>query len=656
MVNVPKDRCMTITADATIDGFTITGGLASGLGDSCRGGAILVLGASPTIRNCVFHTNKSEGCNGGAVYLKESTGASISNCIFMRNQADGAGGAIASYLSTPTITNCTFSKNSAGSGGALLNSHSTTTITNCVLWQDQGGSPSAQEIYSPTGTVTVTYSIVDQEGYAGSNGNLREDPLFFDPSSDNLRLGPGSPAIDAGVCAEFDTYHYIRIAPMADFEGQPRPGYGAITGCDIGADEFLTLMTVNTVEDEVNTDGDCSLREAIIAANTDTAIDACPAGNGFDIVRIPAGLYLLTIPGQKEDSSATGDLDIEDGIALVGEGQGVTVINGGALDRVIDRQKIANMNSLTKSVILSGLTLRNGQVTDATDWPYGGGGVRNWSVLRLEDVELTGNEVIGAVEKGIGGALRGADTGSATTLVRCSIHHNRAPRGAGIFCSGDLEMRNSAVYENTGEMYSALSANRNTVISGSTFSRNENPPTTAVVYVSNMGDYGEQYATLTNVTVSGNIGGGIRSEGKTTINHCTVADNSSYGLTAAAGGYHELTLRNSILANNSPNCGPTYQSVPSAGFNMVSGERCAFSEEGDVLIPDPGLRPLGKYGGFTLTRGLLPRSPAINAADSSDCPATDQRGVPRPFGAGCDIGAFEFSGWSIPWLILLLEE
>lgn len=38
----------------------------------------------------------------------------------------------------------------------------------------------------------------------------------------------------------------------------------------------------------------------------------------------------------------------------------------------------------------------------------------------------------------------------------------------------------------------------------------------------------------------------------------------------------------------------------------------------------------------------MPNSPAIAAITSGPCPATDQRGVPRPIGAGCDIGAFEF--------------
>ncbi len=55
------------------------------------------------------------------------------------------------------------------------------------------------------------------------------------------------------------------------------------------------------------------------------------------------------------------------------------------------------------------------------------------------------------------------------------------------------------------------------------------------------------------------------------------------------------------------------------------------------------LRPLAKNGGPTKTHKLVNGSPAINAIPSADpgCTGTDQRGVPRPIGPGCDIGAFE---------------
>jgi len=58
---------------------------------------------------------------------------------------------------------------------------------------------------------------------------------------------------------------------------------------------------------------------------------------------------------------------------------------------------------------------------------------------------------------------------------------------------------------------------------------------------------------------------------------------------------------------------------------------------------NPLLAPLGNYGGLTPTMALLPGSPAIDAADPTNFPATDQRGCPRPSGLAPDIGAFESS-------------
>src|SRR3712207_3977153 len=69
---------------------------------------------------------------------------------------------------------------------------------------------------------------------------------------------------------------------------------------------LATDITVDTTEDETNFDGDCSLREAIIAANTDAVAGACPAGSGTDTIAVPAGTYTLSINGANEDAAMTG--------------------------------------------------------------------------------------------------------------------------------------------------------------------------------------------------------------------------------------------------------------------------------------------------------------------------------------------------------------
>ncbi len=79
--------------------------------------------------------------------------------------------------------------------------------------------------------------------------------------------------------------------------------------------------------------------------------------------------------------------------------------------------------------------------------------------------------------------------------------------------------------------------------------------------------------------------------------------------------------------------------MSSAGHNLESRNQCKFVAAGDRVDTDPRLGPLADNGGPTLTLALLTGSPAIDAG--LDCPAVDQRGVARPQGPGCDIGAFE---------------
>jgi hypothetical protein len=160
---------------------------------------------------------------------------------------------------------------------------------------------------------------------------------------------------------------------------------------------------------------------------------------------------------------------------------------------------------------------------------------------------------------------------------------------------------------------------------------------------------------LTNVTVSGNVAlgslaGGIAASGVTgTLKNCTIADNHADDSDSFAGGIigaSGLTLINTIVANNT--AGNEYNPVScteaaAGGSNNLQFPAQQASGQDDppcvagVVFADPLLGPLADNGGPTMTMALLPGSPAIGAG--TDCPETDQRGVPRD--VGCDIGAFQ---------------
>jgi hypothetical protein len=100
----------------------------------------------------------------------------------------------------------------------------------------------------------------------------------------------------------------------------------------------------------------------------------------------------------------------------------------------------------------------------------------------------------------------------------------------------------------------------------------------------------------------------------------------------------------SIIAASAP--GPNCAGAApheSAGYNLDTGVSCAFAKPTDLTAADPQLGPLAANGGPTPTRAPAGGSPAIDhgGTRATGCPATDQRGVSRPQGPACDIGAVE---------------
>jgi hypothetical protein len=185
------------------------------------------------------------------------------------------------------------------------------------------------------------------------------------------------------------------------------------------------------------------------------------------------------------------------------------------------------------------------------------------------------------------------------------------------------------------------------------------------------------WGTLTNSTVSGNAaeytGGGIFSYYDVTLTNSTLSGNTTYsvssgfyglgltltnttvsgntGGTSVIDGYY-LTFTNTIMADN----GTIICSAGgvSEGYNLVDDTSCNLTEPTDLVVADAMLGPLQDNGGPTETHDLLPGSPAIDAG-SVDCPPpdTDQRGVARPQGTACDIGAVEYLPEPASWLMLV---
>ena len=161
-----------------------------------------------------------------------------------------------------------------------------------------------------------------------------------------------------------------------------------------------------------------------------------------------------------------------------------------------------------------------------------------------------------------------------------------------------------------------------------------------------------QTATLLNATISANsttrsgVGGILNtfaaSPGRLTLTFSTVASNSTGIATWPGAG--PFTVKQSIVANSTAGANCPLGAVTSEGHNLDSGSSCGFTKVEDIQGADPRLGPLTVNApGVRATHALLPGSPAVDAGgDSADgCPPTDARGVSRPRGNECDIGAYE---------------
>ena len=131
-------------------------------------------------------------------------------------------------------------------------------------------------------------------------------------------------------------------------------------------------------------------------------------------------------------------------------------------------------------------------------------------------------------------------------------------------------------------------------------------------------------------------GGGLFNFGNgVNIIATTIASNTGGGV---GNGGVNLSLTSTIVANNGVNCSG---GASDGGSNLqFPGTTCGVS----VTSADPLLQALADNGGPTKTQALTAGSPAIDAGTEicPPTPPTDQRGVARPQGPACDIGAFEF--------------
>jgi beta-glucanase (GH16 family) len=315
----------------------------------------------------------------------------------------------------------------------------------------------------------------------------------------------------------------------------------------------------------------------------------------------------------------TGPLTLGKNVTIDGSAAPGLTISGNDSDRVF----IVNAGTTA--------TVKQLTVTKGRGFQLAGGILNNGS-LTLDHIVLTANTMTtdaGDFWQGGGGIYNGA--GATLNLIDSSVTDNEADwSGGGVY---------SFFNTTTNIIRSTISGNVSHDVGG------------GIRSLGNM--------TITNSTISGNESTGwhggafFHTDGVMNIVNSTIVNNIAPANTTGGGfvgtftpASATLTLINTMIASNSGSqCfygqfGPGTVTATSLGHNLVSDTSC-FAVASDLIVGDAQIGPLANNGGPTLTHALAPGSPAIDAADDAACPATDQRGVTRPQGAHCDIGAYE---------------
>ena len=420
--------------------------------------------------------------------------------------------------------------------------------------------------------------------------------------------------------------------------------------------------------------GICTLRAAIMKANH------FPGGGVTINVPASALPYKLTTAPAGANDETTGDLNITAAMTIAGAGIGATIIDGNATDRVIKIQ------GLTGTINIAGVTIRNGMTSS-----IGGGIYIDGGTLMLSNSAITGSSAFH------GGGICTLGN-SIVTLSGVTISGNTSAfMGGGVYTdgvAGSTTINDSLIGNNTAGSYggglelipaavihrSVVAGNRAAISGGGISADGVSLLIADSTINANRAETdgggvrsGVVPVTIQNSTVSANSagrnGGGIFQEGTpgvVRLFHVTVAGNvanSNQATPGSGGGLYRSVgsdtneVWNSLLVENSAGgvindcAGGLTTSQDYNYFQTLSG--CTLNGTVTHNVPtggDPWLDALQDNGGPTPTRALFNSSPALDQIPAVSCrdslgaaPNPDQRGVVRPVGPQCDIGAYEGS-------------
>jgi CSLREA domain-containing protein len=358
-------------------------------------------------------------------------------------------------------------------------------------------------------------------------------------------------------------------------------------------------LLVTTLEDELNSDGDCSLREAVEAANTNASVDACGAGEvltdtiTFDV----AGTITVT---SQLTATASGPLVVDGGEVIAISGGGTTRVLFIRVDALVSLLNLSITDGMAASLDGGGIA-NYGQLTlvnTHVDHNQGshGGGIRNVGALTLINSTLYGNSA------DRGGAIHNLGTAA---IINSSLSYNTSEvAGGAIDNSGTLTVTDSAVFENHAPAGGAIFSNLALTVKSSAFSENRATEDGGAIF-------NERTLTVSDSTFSENLaevhGGAIYNVNST----MTISDSTLSANRAGAGG-----------AISCWQGGPYILSHDTLNGNISGNGGAVFCQEAHILIDNSTLSgnggvPVGNggaiynsFGVLTVTNSLLSNNTA----------------------------------------------
>ncbi|MBX3012695.1 MAG: CSLREA domain-containing protein [Caldilineaceae bacterium] len=622
---------------------TLRNNLATGNDPDQGGGALFTDGGDLTVIQTTLSGNRATGTagSGGGILANVGSTLYVANSTLTENHANRAGGGIeitatAANTSTAQLEQVDFTDNTTGSapgnGGAL---HITGPATVMVLGGTATGNQAAAEgggfWNSATGTLTVQNVTLENNQASGAA----------------LDQGGGALFTDGGLLR---VMHSTLTGNVADGAAGSGGGILAVPG--------------STLE----------ITGGSIISNT-----ARRAGGGIEVNGNMTATVTAMINGVQMRGNETGPVPGNGG-ALHITGLATVTINGGIVTGNLATAEGGGLwNSATGTLIVIGTKIQ-GNIASGNDADQGGGGLFNdGGTLRVHDALIHGNSATGTAGSG-GGVLNNRGT---VIIATSTISANSAKRAGGgvednvgillrlqqvrllqnltgaapgnggglhLTGAGRAEVLNSIVAANHaaaegGGLWN--SAAGTLLVSGSTVHSNSTTNSSAATGVDAQGGGGlfndggaltMSNSTITENQASNHNGDGLLNvAGTSTLVNVTLYANADNGIVNTTG---TVALANSIVAHHDDDdCLGTV--TTNGAPNLDSDDSCNVT-----VTADPLVGALAQHGGQTPTLALLEGSPAINGGDNGICAAApvnglDQRGVFRPQGASCDLGAYE---------------